>query len=105
MRSVYASHLGGISQNTQKSFHTETFHVLENDVELDHRFMKEKHAISRLTQKAKDEHASLNIEMTPYENRIVIPRIGKNIPLIDIVNTHVSGSDELEDIFMDELEK
>lgn len=32
----------------------------------------------------KENGINLNIEITPYENRIVIPKIGKNIPLIDV---------------------
>ncbi len=53
----------------------------------------------------KEEKPSLNIDITPYENRIVIPKIGKNIPLVDIKNRTVSGQSELNNIFMSELEK
>lgn len=43
--------------------------------------------------------------VTPYENRIIIPRLGKNIPIIDV--SHGSDTDyaSMEDIFMDELKK
>jgi hypothetical protein len=34
----------------------------------------------------------------------VIPKIGKNIPLLDIKQQTVSGHDELNNIFMKELE-
>lgn len=105
MQSVHASNLDSGEAPIKKSIHEETFRVLDEQVELDPRFIKEKHSISRLTQKAKDEHIALDIEITPYENRIVIPRIGKNIPLIDIINTYVDDSDALNDIFMDELEE
>ena len=48
--------------------------------------------------------AKLDISITPYENRIVIPKIGKNIPLLDIKQQTVAGHDELNNIFMKELE-
>ena len=102
---VNSVHAANIDKASSESSQLEnTFSQLEDDVMLDARFLKEKHSISRLTHKANTESVIPNIEITPYENRIIIPRIGKNIPLIDIVNTHVDGSDELEDIFMDELE-
>ncbi len=53
----------------------------------------------------KDEKPSLDIDITPYENRIIIPKIWKNIPLVDIKNRTVSWQSELNDIFMSELEK
>lgn len=45
-------------------------------------------------------------DVTPYENRIVIPKLGKNIPLIDV--DHEVASIEfgkMQDIFMEELKK
>ena len=45
-------------------------------------------------------------DVTPYENRIVIPRLGKNIPLIDV--DHEVASTEfgkMQDVFMEELKK
>lgn len=62
----------------------------------------EKHSIAALV--AKNDDVALDIEITPYENRIVIPKIGKNIPLVDITHPNVQGVDELNDIFMKELE-
>ncbi len=52
----------------------------------------------------KEEKPSLDIDITPYENRIVIPKIWKNIPMVDIKNRTISGQSELQDIFMKELE-
>lgn len=52
----------------------------------------------------KDEKPTLDIDITPYDNRVIIPNIWKNIPLIDIKNRTVSGQNELNDIFMKELE-
>lgn len=52
----------------------------------------------------REEEISLDIEIIPFVNRIVIPKIGKNVPMIDIKQWNVDGLDELNDIFMDELE-
>lgn len=53
--------------------------------------------------KIKTNVVDLGIDIAPYENRIIIPRIGKNVPLLDISQTHVSGANELNNIFMKEL--
>lgn len=60
------------------------------------------HDISSYAQSS--EGVDLGIEITPYENRVVIPKIGKNIPLVDIKQKKVEGVKELNDIFMKELE-
>lgn len=62
------------------------------------------HSISQMMAHTKENGINLNIEITPYENRIVIPKIGKNIPLIDVKEKNVESSKELENIFMKELE-
>jgi hypothetical protein len=36
------------------------------------------------------KNLDLNIEITPYQNRVIVPSIGKNIPLIDIKNKNIS---------------
>jgi hypothetical protein len=48
---------------------------------------------------------SLSLEITPYEDRILIPKIGKNIPLINVEHLDASSSEEWHKIFMQELEK
>jgi hypothetical protein len=50
-------------------------------------------------------NVSARFEITPYENRIIIPRIGKNIPLVDVSMTRSFDFDHMENIFMQELEK
>lgn len=62
-----------------------------------------RHSIKQLIS-GEDEQSMLNIDITPYEDRIIIPKIGKNIPLLDIKQQTVAGHNELEDIFMKELE-
>jgi hypothetical protein len=65
---------------------------------------EEKLSIKKMKKDQDKENLNLNIEITPYENRIIIPKIGKNIPLIDIKNRNIDGEKELNDIFMKELE-
>lgn len=48
---------------------------------------------------------SAEFDITPYENRIIIPKIGKNIPLVDVSITKSFDFDHMENIFMQELEK
>jgi LPXTG-site transpeptidase (sortase) family protein len=43
--------------------------------------------------------------ITPYENRIIIPKIGKNIPLVDVAGLSGFDFEHMENIFMQELEK
>lgn len=45
----------------------------------------------------------LDYEITPYQNRILIPKIGKNIPVVDVENNVVQNSKEWHKIFMREL--
>lgn len=62
------------------------------------------HSLENFVAKSQNQNVNLDITITPYENRIVIPKIGKNIPLLDVKEPKVSGLDELNDIFMKELE-
>ncbi|MDP2091042.1 MAG: sortase [Candidatus Gracilibacteria bacterium] len=63
------------------------------------------HSIRKMKKTQDKENINLNIDITPYENRLVIPKIGKNVPLVDIKNRTVEGQKELHGIFMKELEK
>ena len=47
--------------------------------------------------------ASFNV--TPYENRIIIPKLGKNIPLVDVNHDVNAKYGEMQNIFMEELKK
>ena len=60
------------------------------------------HSINKLINKESKDF-NTNIEIVPYENRIIIPKIAKNIPLIDVQNKTVSDVVELENIFQSEL--
>ena len=61
-------------------------------------------SLKHLKKKKDKKGIKLSIDITPYENRVIIPKIWKNIPLIDIKNKKISWKDELNDIFMKELE-
>nr|MDD3720386.1 sortase [Candidatus Gracilibacteria bacterium] len=81
-----------------------------NDINIEKKPVKKDETLNNISNSfrtytnIKNEDPSLDISITPYENRIIIPKIGKNIPLIDIKNRTVSGQSELNNIFMQELE-
>ena len=50
------------------------------------------------------EIPSISTAIYPYDNRVVIPKIGKNIPLVNVENREASSSHEWHQIFLDELE-
>ena len=62
------------------------------------------YSINKLIALSNKKDINLDIEITPYENRIVIPKIWKNIPLVDIKNRKIEWEEELNSIFMEELE-
>ncbi|MDD3145386.1 MAG: sortase [Candidatus Gracilibacteria bacterium] len=66
---------------------------------------EEKLSIKKYKKELDNENINLDIEIAPYTNRVVIPKIGKNIPLLDVENRNIDGQNELNDIFMKELEK
>ena len=61
-------------------------------------------SMKQLVASLNKEKVDLGITIVPYENRIVIPKIAKNIPLIDVTETSVEWESELNNIFMKELE-
>lgn len=48
---------------------------------------------------------NIDLDITPYDNRIIIPKIGKNIPLVDVRLDSGFDFDHIENIFMQELTK
>lgn len=61
------------------------------------------HSMTKILNEANNEQINLDIDITPYENRIIIPKIAKNIPLLNVQNKQVTNVKELEDVFMEEL--
>lgn len=47
----------------------------------------------------------VTFDIVPYDNRIIIPKIGKNIPLVDVRLDSGFDLDHVENIFMEELQK
>lgn len=47
----------------------------------------------------------VRFDVAPYENRIIIPAIGKNIPLIDVHHDEGTSYTAMHEIFMEELKK
>lgn len=65
----------------------------------------ERLSIKKFKKNRDKTEISLDIEITPYQNRIIIPKIWKNIPLLDIKNRNIKWNNELNNIFTKELEK
>jgi hypothetical protein len=61
------------------------------------------HSMDKLLNDSYDKKLNMQIEIVPYENRIIIPKIGKNIPLVEVKNKTVQSVEELENVFMSEL--
>lgn len=47
----------------------------------------------------------VSFDLVPYDNRIIIPKLGKNIPLVDVRVDAGFDLDHMDNIFMRELEK
>ncbi|MDQ7023306.1 MAG: sortase [Candidatus Gracilibacteria bacterium] len=66
--------------------------------------IKNTFSIKQIISSSEKKDIDLGINIVPYENRIVIPKIGKNIPLIDIKETTVESKNKFDNILMKELE-
>lgn len=62
------------------------------------------HSMDKLLVETRDEKIDLSLDITPYENRVVIPAMWKNIPLLDVNKKSAKDVKELEQIFMKDLE-
>ncbi len=60
--------------------------------------------IQKYKKDLEEKEINLDIEITPFTNRIIVPKIWKNIPLLEVQNKTISWENELNDIFMKELE-
>lgn len=61
--------------------------------------------IKGLTKNIKNTSDRTSFSLTPYENRIIIPRIGKNVPLIDTQMQEGADFSTMHNVFMEELKK
>lgn len=57
----------------------------------------------RLLGNISENWGTATFQVTPYENRIIIPKIGKNVPLLDVSHHQDEDPEKLEDTFMEEL--
>lgn len=87
------------ASNIKEKYSQEKLEQIESEESEDRKL-----TIKKMKKEQDKEDISLDIEITPYENRVIIPKIGKNIPLVDIKNRNVGWEEELNDIFMKELE-
>ena len=76
----------------------------ENSIEKKYDNEIHRNGLERTKKDLENDELQVNIEITPYSNRVVIPKIGKNIPLVDVKNRTIEWENELNDIFMEELE-
>jgi len=76
---------------------------IKKKIKQEKKVIVEKYSIKKLATIANQNTPKLDIDITPYENRIIIPKIAKNIPLLDIKNQEVKWPRQLENIFMKEL--
>jgi hypothetical protein len=51
---------------------------------------EEKLSIKKYKKELDNKDINLNIEIAPYTNRVIIPKIGKNIPLLDVKNRNIT---------------
>jgi len=102
IESVAAASIKNDTSKQEKEVNT--FKDLNQTEEVKKKYTTSIHSMGNLTKEISSEDLRLPIEITPYENRIIIPKIGKNIPLVDIKQKKVNGVKELNNIFMDELE-
>lgn len=89
--------------DTADSLQVITEKVARTDPDLVYsRFYDSSRLLSGLSRSSSDAH----FDITPYENRIIIPKLGKNIPLVDVQKREtVVKYSEMQDIFMNELKK
>lgn len=60
--------------------------------------------INQFKKDLESKDISLNIDIAPFTNRVIVPKIWKNVPLLEVQNRNISWESELNDIFMKELE-
>lgn len=58
-----------------------------------------------LANAGKSDAMSANFTFAPYENRLVIPKLGKNVPLVDVTIDHGVSFETMHEVFMEELRK
>lgn len=87
--------------DSQNSLQTVTEQISMTDPEIIYsRSYKSDRLLSGISRSS-----AASFSITPYENRIIIPKLGKNIPLVDVDHSMNAKYGEMQNIFMDELKK
>ena len=100
MNSSIAVHASDMT-DSQNSLQTVTEQISMTDPDIIYaRSYKSDRLLSGISRSS-----SANFSVTPYENRIIIPKLGKNIPLVDVDHNVNAKYGEMQNIFMEELKK
>lgn len=100
MNSSIAVHASDIT-DSQNSLQTVTEQISMTDPDVVYaRSYKSDRLLSGISRSS-----SATFNVTPYENRIIIPKLGKNIPLVDVDHNANAKYGEMHNIFMEELKK
>jgi hypothetical protein len=99
--SSIAVHAGDIS-DSQDSLEAITAKVAISDPDV---VYARSYDSDRLLSGISPASSDATFSVTPYENRLIIPRLGKNIPLVDVEHDAHAKFGEMQDVFMEELKK
>ncbi|MDD2916767.1 MAG: class E sortase [Candidatus Gracilibacteria bacterium] len=95
---VYAENITDTKSNEEEQSNIKK-KLEENNTTIREDRLSPKHLVTGAAQ------VNIDLDITPYDNRIIIPKIGKNIPLVDVRLDAGFDFDHIENIFMQELEK
>ncbi len=97
---VHASEETNIEQ--KEDLDTVTSKILATDPSM---IYARSYDVKWITKNIQNSTESATFDLTPYENRLIIPRIGKNVPLIDTNMQPGADFSTMHDVFMEELKK
>jgi hypothetical protein len=99
--SSFAVHAGDMIDSTE-SLQVLSQKIATTDPDVVYsRSYDEEHLLSGISSQGNE----VSFDVTPYENRIIIPKLGKNIPLVDVEHNKDAKYGEMQDVFMEELKK
>jgi hypothetical protein len=98
--SVHASE--DIAHENKEDLSTVTAKILSSDSSI---VYSKDYAPKGLMAGIQENTLSTTFSLTPYENRIIIPRIGENIPLVDVSVERGASFETMHEVFMEELRK
>ncbi len=98
--SAYASE-ASISEN-KEDLDTITTKILSSDPSI---IYSRDYAPKELMAGIQEKDLNATFALSPYENRIIIPRIGENIPLVNVSIDKWANFETMHEVFMEELRK